>query len=209
MNQKPAVINHFLLLDESNYMQLDQMHIIHQVNQTIHSIRAEALRNSHQLHKLTILTCNQERIRCLYTRVDAFKAQLIRKADYCPTASSNILDALGSTIGAMRVHDARFNGGQFHCTIFSNGIDNASSKYTSSMIASLVIRSQKKGWIFSVVGAGKSAEKWAQSLGISICCQVKSTDPVSRKQVVLKMMKRRWLLDQESISGENQGVEAA
>jgi len=168
------------------------------------------VRNPHQEHKLTLLTCNNGRMRCLYTRANALKAQLVGRSDYNPSSPSNIVDGIGGTIGAMRVYNARSESEQFHCTIFTSGVDDNSSKYTESMIASLIERPKKKGWIFSIVGVNDSVEQWARKMGINICCLVKSSDQSSRKEVVLKMLKRRWLKDHDhQVSIEDRSVEAA
>jgi hypothetical protein len=88
----------------------------------------------------------------------------LTRETYKPRGSTALLDAIGRTIKAW--------SGESSPTIIilTDGLENASTKYTKAHIKDLIHERQKDGWQFIYLGANQDAFAEAGSMGIAPTC---------------------------------------
>jgi hypothetical protein len=88
----------------------------------------------------------------------------LTRATYKPRGSTALLDAIGRTIKAW--------SGESPPTIIilTDGLENASNRYTKAHIKDLIFERQKDGWQFLYLGANQDAFAEAGSMGIAPGC---------------------------------------
>jgi len=108
----------------------------------------------------------------LHDRVAVSKVQPMTGKDYVPAGCTALLDALGDAIRHIGlVHKyAREEDVPEHTlfVITTDGVENASRKYTAAEVKKLISRQKEKyGWEFLFLGANIDAVNTAAHLGIS------------------------------------------
>lgn len=215
MTETQNLVHHLLIVDET-LETIESRELIYQVNQSIHAIRTEAIRNDHQDHRITLYISSDRGLRCLYASTIAIIAPLIHIENINKLkCKSNIYDAIGVGIGTLKVAAYRAPEAIVNqqVTIFSSARDTASQKYSACNLKSLITLLKNQGWIFSYVGFSEEASQISLSIGIDICCVLKSTPRLESNGSILGIMKRQWVLknigpNHRKILGENK-IEAA
>lgn len=107
----------------------------------------------------------------LHDRFDIREVKNLSNESYFVRGSTALLDAIGKTIDKMvavqknQTEEARADKVIF--IIITDGMENASSKYSYSMIRQLITHEEKKfGWEFIFMGANIDAEEEAAKIGI-------------------------------------------
>jgi len=194
MIENQNLVHHLLIVDEA-LQSIETRELIYQVNQSIHAIRTEAIRNDHQDHRITLYISSDRGLRCLYASTTAIIAPLIHIENFTQLpCKSNVYDAIGVGIGTLKVAAYRAKEAvRQQVTIFSSSVDQASQKYTSCNLKSLITMLRMQGWIFSYVGFSSDVRAIAENIGIDMCCVLKKSNELRRKDSILGIMKRQWL----------------
>lgn len=108
----------------------------------------------------------------LHDRVKLGDVPLMTEDDYYVRGSTALLDALGGAIKHIgNIHKYARNEDVPEKTLFvitTDGMENASRKYTSERVKQMIERQQKKyGWEFIFIGANIDAVTTAKSYGIA------------------------------------------
>jgi len=117
----------------------------------------------------TVLFSNASTV--LHDRVDVRKVEPMTQRQYCPCGGTALIDAIGGAIHHIgNVHKyAREEDRPAH-TIFvitTDGMENASRRYTSDEVKAMVERQKAKyGWEFLFLGANIDAVETAARFGI-------------------------------------------
>ncbi|MFT4566279.1 MAG: hypothetical protein ACI9FN_001234 [Saprospiraceae bacterium] len=195
MIENQNLIHHLLIIDEA-IDNIEPRELIYHVNQSIHGIRTEAIRNEHQDHRITLYISSNRGLRCLYASTTAVIAPLIHIENFNKLpCKSNIYDAIGVGIGTMKV--AAYRAQQpvrKQITIFSSCTDNISQKYSACNLKSLVTMLRGLGWFFSYVGFSALVPVLAKEIGIDMCCVLKSNSQIKSRDSILGILKRQWIL---------------
>ncbi|MBR2553070.1 MAG: VWA domain-containing protein [Erysipelotrichaceae bacterium] len=106
----------------------------------------------------------------LYDRVSLKEIREMEEKDYTPSGCTALIDALGSAIRHIRnVHKyIREEDVPAH-TIFvitTDGLENASHRYSSDQVKRMVSEQKEKGWEFLFLGANIDAVETAKMYGI-------------------------------------------
>ena len=116
----------------------------------------------------TILFDDQAEV--LHDRVDIQDVALMSEKDYWVRGCTALLDAVGAAVeDAMRVQRYMPKGHKADQVIFviiTDGMENASHKYTYGKVKSLIQAKQEDGWEFLFLGANMDAVAEAANLGI-------------------------------------------
>ena len=88
----------------------------------------------------------------------------LTRETYKPRGSTALLDAIGRTIKAWS------GASPPTIIILTDGLENASNKYTKAHIKDLIFERQKDGWQFVYLGANQDAFAEAGSMGIAPGC---------------------------------------
>lgn len=117
----------------------------------------------------TILFDNE--IELLHDRTDLRAVRKISSKEYSPRGMTALYDAIGFGIekaaNAQKSLDKAFQADNVLFVIMTDGLENASLKYSRKDIQKLIRKKKKKhGWQFMFLGAGIDAEDTAEELGI-------------------------------------------
>lgn len=108
----------------------------------------------------------------IHDRVDLARVEPLTRAQYFVRGNTALLDALGDAISHMgRVHKYARPADRPDHTVFvitTDGMENASRRYSAGQVRSLVQRQKEKyGWEFLFLGANIDAIQTAERYGIA------------------------------------------
>lgn len=111
-----------------------------------------------------------DQVELIHDRVDIRGMKLMTENDYWVRGCTALLDAVGSAVeDAMRVQRYMPEGHKADQVIFviiTDGMENASHKYTYEKVKGLIQAKQEDGWGFLFLGANMDAVTEAANLGI-------------------------------------------
>lgn len=112
-----------------------------------------------------------DRVEVLHNREDIQKVPELTSKEYFARGTTALLDAMGSSIEHMRSLYAEMGDGSVPAhtmyVITTDGLENASHRYSLDKVRSLVTQSQNEfGWEFIFLGANMDAISAAGDLGI-------------------------------------------
>ena len=110
------------------------------------------------------------RSRVIHDRVNIRDIKEMTSADYCPSGSTALIDALGDSIRHIKmVHKYIREEDVPSKTMFvitTDGMENASHKYSLSQVKSMIEDVKKEGWEFVFLAANIDAQDTAMGYGI-------------------------------------------
>jgi len=158
-------IYNLLLLDESGSMQAIYDATLSGCNEVLQTIKASAA--DPELEQCVQLTSfNSLGIRDRISLSKASDLQMLKPKDYQPNATTPLYDAMGHSFTRLMKVASESSGVQVHCSIITDGLENASQEYDHSAIRSLIADLRTRGWEFVFIGADFDVEKVATQMGI-------------------------------------------
>lgn len=116
----------------------------------------------------TVLFNTQTRV--LHDRVDIAEVPPLRERDYRPNGCTALLDAVGGAIGhidrVQRYMPAGHKADHVLFAIATDGLENASHKYSYRQVKQLIEKHREQGWEFVFLGANIDVAQAADDLGI-------------------------------------------
>ena len=133
------------------------------------SMIAKQKQGDGKVYVSTVLFDHEEIV--LHDRVDIQKIDPMTENDYQPRGCTALLDAIGGAIHHIgNIHKYARNEDVPEHTIFvitTDGMENASKKYTSRKIKEMISRQKEKyGWEFMFLAANIDAVETAENIGI-------------------------------------------
>ena len=117
----------------------------------------------------TVLFNDQSRI--IHDRLPIAEIPKMTRKEYQAGGCTALMDALGDTIRHIeKIHKYVREEDVPHSTLFiitTDGMENASRKYSSSDVKKLISEKKETGWEFAFMGANIDAVKTAESYGIN------------------------------------------
>ena len=170
-NQSEKVtIYNLIILDESGSMSCVAQQTISGCNETINNIKS--LQEEHavtQQHFISIYAFQHNpkvHSRYLIKNENPSMVHHITDEDYQPWGSTNLYDAIGSTLSDIKHHIKNNDKAIGNITIITDGMENASCEYTHAHIAKMIEDFKEKGWNFNFIGANIDVEATAHNLNI-------------------------------------------
>ena len=112
---------------------------------------------------LTLIQFDHEyQVTCERTNIDDIKP--LTRETYKPRGSTALLDAIGRLIKDWK------GASNPSVVILTDGLENASHKFTKAHIKDLIEAKTKDGWTFAYLGANQDAFAEASSIGIAPGC---------------------------------------
>lgn len=152
-----AHIYNLIIVDESGSMGGLVGVTVGGINETIGTIRkAQEDFADKQQHFLT-LVCFDERqgnVPPIRTHIDAMPIGSVSDFhDYCPTGCTPLFDAMGESLTALheRIKDDENATGVV--TVITDGLENASRKWSGEALCKLIEQLKEEGWTFSYMGS--------------------------------------------------------
>ncbi len=169
---KTRIFN-LLILDESGSMCSIEKQAIDGVNETLQSVRAAQKKYEDQEHYVSFVTFNSSSIKTVLDRVEATKVEDITPAQYNPSCSTPLYDAIGKSV--MELKKSVAENDKVLVTIITDGYENASREYSQSSVKALTEKLGQRGWTFAYIGANQDAMAVSHGLGIKNAMNFEAT----------------------------------
>lgn len=169
---KTRIFN-LLILDESGSMCSIEKQAIDGVNETLQSVRAAQKKYEDQEHYVSFVTFNSSSIKTVLDRVEATKVEDITPAQYNPSCSTPLYDAIGKSV--MEIKKSVAENDKVLVTIITDGYENASREYSQSSVKALTEKLGQRGWTFAYIGANQDAMAVSHGLGIKNAMNFEAT----------------------------------
>lgn len=166
MEKKQKVIN-LIILDESGSMQSIKHTIIQGFNEIVQTIKGVEKQFPEQEHIITLLTFNGLGHKYLLENMKVNELFEISEDRYHPDASTPLYDAMGFSLGKLRLqlqHEKNYN---VLVTILTDGEENSSREFNGKAIKSMVEELKAQNWTFTYIGADHDVESFALSISIT------------------------------------------
>lgn len=162
-NSKQRVFN-LIILDESGSMSAIAKQAVSGLNETFQTIRNAQKEHKEQQHFISFVTFNSSKIRTVMNRQPVDCKKEIKWTDYNPNSGTPLYTAMGESITELKEYVK--NGDVVLVTIITDGMENASWKYSGSDIKRLVGDLKEKGWVFVYIGTNQDVDAVADDMGI-------------------------------------------
>ena len=169
---KTRIFN-LLILDESGSMCSIEKQAIDGVNETLQSVRAAQKKYEDQEHYVSFVTFNSSSIKTVLDRVEATKVEDITPAQYNPSCSTPLYDAIGKSV--MELKKSVAENDKVLVTLITDGYENASREYSQSSVKALTEKLGQRGWTFAYIGANQDAMAVSHGLGIKNAMNFEAT----------------------------------
>ena len=160
-------VHNLIILDESWSMSGLEAVSVSGVNETINTIKEAYRNNSEQEQFLTMVTFsfdNGLRIVHHYDYENIKDIKDIQANRFQPSGMTPLWDAIGCMCA--KIEEEGRSEDIVLVTIITDGLENASTRYDRTRIRQLINRLDKKGWVFTYIGANQDAASIADSMGI-------------------------------------------
>lgn len=137
------LIHYALILDQSGSMQELRKEVISSFNEQIDMIQRLRKENTESEIKLTLCVFNDQ-VDFRYFEEDIDHAVKLNIEFYNPDGCTALYDAIGITI--LRIGEVIKEGEKAYLAKFTDGLENASMKYTASDISYKLGQAEKLGW---------------------------------------------------------------
>ncbi|MDE6479374.1 MAG: VWA domain-containing protein [Muribaculaceae bacterium] len=158
-------VHNLIILDESGSMQAIYYPALTGVNETLQTIREAQKEHPGQDHFVTLITFDTSHYHKIYHNTPAKQAIDITGEQYKPCGGTPLYDAMGRAITELQSKVTKVD--VVLVTVITDGYENASRKYNSQAIKSLVEEMRKSGWVFTYIGANQDVEAVAESMSIN------------------------------------------
>ena len=169
---KTRIFN-LLILDESGSMCSIEKQAIDGVNEPLQSVRAAQKKYEDQEHYVSFVTFNSSSIKTVLDRVEATKVEDITPAQYNPSCSTPLYDAIGKSV--MELKKSVAENDKVLVTIITDGYENSSREYSQSSVKALTEKLGQRGWTFAYIGANQDAMAVSHGLGIKNAMNFEAT----------------------------------
>ena len=167
---KKAQIHNLIIVDESGSMSGLEKVTMDGINETIATIKkAQEEFADTQQHYLTLVTFDSHGggVPPIRTHIDAVPIVAVNDfKDYKPYGGTPLFDAMGETLTRLyeRIKDNENATGVV--TVITDGMENASRKWTGEALRRLIEQLKEEGWTFSYMGSCHDVEEVTMRLSI-------------------------------------------
>lgn len=159
MSQKVHIA---IILDGSGSMKSCQSDAIATINDYLDQVRGDPEMEA----RISLVTFNSTSIEVIRDRVGIQSCLPIEPREYRPSTNTPLLDALGSGVTLLDGHAEP--GERCILAILTDGLENASRKYTYDSLKTVLERKQNKdGWLVIYLGADHDSWSQAKKMGLA------------------------------------------
>ena len=164
-----GICYNLIILDESGSMEGLEEATIAGANETISAIRAAADSIPELKQYLTMVTFStRSKGDILHVLNDADPISVVRsmtRDDYGPDGGTPLYDAVADML--LRMNSIVPEESAVLVTIITDGLENASCRYTSESLSQMIGMLEERGWAFTYIGANQDAILEASKIGVS------------------------------------------
>ena len=147
----------------------------HLTDDTIGGFNALLDKNREEPGEATVTTVlfNHE-ARIIHDRIDIRQVPYLTRKEYCCDGCTALLDAVGDAIErtdlVQKVQPAGYKADKVLFAITTDGMENASRRFSYKQVKRLIEQHREQGWEFLFIGANIDAAAEAANLGIAPEC---------------------------------------
>ena len=156
-------VYNLIILDESGSMRAIEKEAISGLNETFQTIAAAQKEHTQQRHFVSLVTFNSLRIHNVYDR-KTMGDDGLKWDDYHPQDCTPLFDAMGSAIDSLRKYVTADD--IVLVTIITDGMENASKRYSGKQIKEMVSELKSQGWVFAYIGTNQDVDSIADEMGV-------------------------------------------
>ncbi|MCF0176450.1 MAG: VWA domain-containing protein [Bacteroidales bacterium] len=189
-----TTIYDLIILDESGSMSQITHQTISGCNETIQTIKAAQQQNSEvQKHLISIYAFQSGNVpsRYLVKNVPAEAACEISGNDYRPYGGTPLLDAVGGCLADLKATIGNNRDAIGSVTIITDGMENASRRYTFKQVAGTIDVLKELGWEFHFIGANIDVKGTSRAFHIDnsmeFCTTKEGAEAMWKKEREAKM----------------------
>lgn len=156
-------VYNLIILDESGSMRAIKKEAVSGLNETFQTIAAAQKEHMQQRHFVSLVTFNSLRIHNVYDRKPIGEDSL-KWDDYHPQNCTPLFDAMGSAIDSLRKYVTADD--IVLVTIITDGMENASKRYSGKQIKEMVSELKSQGWVFAYIGTNQDVDSVADEIGV-------------------------------------------
>lgn len=153
-----------IIIDESGSMRAIKKEAVSGLNETFQTIAAAQKEHTQQRHFVSLVTFNSLQIHNIYDR-KLIGEDSLKWDDYHPQACTPLFDAMGSAIDSLRKYVTTED--IVLVTIITDGLENASRRYSGKQIKQMVSELKSQGWVFTYIGTNQDVDSIADEIGIN------------------------------------------
>jgi len=165
MEQKHQVHN-LIILDESGSMESIKRSIFIGFNELVQSIKGIQKQFPEQEHYISIISFNGFGNKIMHFMDDVSKLTTIDSHNYKPDSTTPLFDAMGFGFTKLRKELKSQTNHNVLVTILTDGEENTSKEYTSTVIKNIIEELSEENWTFTYIGTDHDVEKMAANLSI-------------------------------------------
>ena len=157
-------VYNLIILDESGSMATIAKRAVSGLNETFQTISAAQKEHQEQQHFISFVTFNSAHIMTVMDRLPVDTNRKLEWRDFVPNNCTPLFDAMGQSLDKLREHVAEED--VVLVTIITDGMENASQRYSGHDIKRLVASLKEKGWVFAYIGTNQDVDAVADDMGI-------------------------------------------
>jgi len=203
-------VQHLLIVDMYAPVPNDQTDLISRVNDTLDSITQSAKKYGSQQHYVTIMTINNGLIRCICHNINIHAVAHFNQPTHTAHRNERLFDAIGGSIATWRALESlRQSCDSRQVSIFSDGLDHGSKKYSIASIRSVISALIQDEWKFTLVGSSVQLQQIAEKLGIYSYYRCRPPRSTKERNFLINQLKKQWRLRQISTQNNQKEQVAA
>lgn len=209
-NSKVFTVQHLLIVDMYAPVPREQSDLIARVNDTLDSIKQTAKKNASQRHYVSIMTITNGLIRCISHNINIHEIVHFNQNIYAGHRNHQLFDAIGGCVATWRaLEHLRIKSESQQVTLFSDGDDEGSKKYSFCTLRSLFTALIEERWKFTMVGSSSQLQQIAEKLGIFSYYRCRPPRSTKERNFLINQLKKQWRLRQLSFQNNSQEHVAA
>lgn len=199
-------IHNLLVLDASGSMSTIYKQALDGVNSTIRTIRESrsATPDINQTFTLVSFNWSEDFLKTIYAYTPIEEVKDIKPSQYTPGGLTALYDALGNTLTQLEQQLDEPDTAAL-VTIITDGLENASLRYTADMIREIIERLSQKNVVFTYIGANQDVVLEAERMGIKNSLRYNSNPDETEEMFVQEgNSRRRFYADFSKNGGLNE-----
>lgn len=173
---KSVTYYNLIILDKSGSMESIRKATINGVNSTLQTIRQFAEENPDTRQSVSLATFCGCGITPVWYNMSIEKIEGLSPAQYQPCCMTPLYDAIGECCTRLVMETLADNDARYSVTIITDGLENASKKWSHARVTKLINDLKERGWLFSYIGTDHDVERVAKSIAIDNAIDFEKSD---------------------------------
>lgn len=157
-------IHYVLIVDQSGSMYELKKEVVSSFNEQLEMIQSLQHKNPNQLFKITLCRFNDQ-VAFRFINEPVGKIEKLKPDDYQPESCTALYDAIGKSFTMM---DEIINANdQVFFAIFTDGLENASTRFTAGDVKEFIQKAEKKDWSIRFICRHEDKSYYTNELNIN------------------------------------------